>query len=52
MAKQIDHIEGVKSAIVLDISRPQKVCLMDVVEGQRLCEIGILNPFGRIDSFF
>ena len=52
MAKQIDHIERVKSAIVFDIARPQKVRLMDVVEGQRLCEIGVLNPFGRIDSFF
>ena len=52
MAKEIDHIERVKSAIVFDVSRPQKVRLMDVVEGQRLCEIGVLNPFGRIDSFF
>jgi hypothetical protein len=26
--------------------------LMDVVEGQRLCEIGILNPLRRIESFF
>ena len=52
MAKEIDHIERVKSAIVFDVSRPQKVRLMDVVEGQRLGEIGVLNPFGRIDSFF
>jgi hypothetical protein len=52
MAKQIDHIERVRPAIVFDISRSQKVRLMDVVEGQRLSEIGILNPLWRIDSFF
>jgi hypothetical protein len=52
MAKQIDHIERVKSAIILDVSRSHKVRLMDVVEGQGLCEIGILNPFCPIESFF
>ena len=52
MAKQIDYIEGVESAIIFDISRSQKVRLMDVVEGQRLRKIGILNPLRRIGSFF
>jgi hypothetical protein len=36
MAKEIDHIERIKPAIVFDISLSQKLRLMDVVEGQRL----------------
>jgi hypothetical protein len=52
MAEEVDHIERVKSAIVFDISRPQKGRLMDVAEGQRLCEIVILNSLWRINISF
>ena len=52
MAIQIDHIERIESAVVFDIARSQKVRLVDIVEGQCLCEIRILNPLGTIGTFF
>ena len=52
MAPEIHDIERLETAIVLDVSRPKQVRLMDVVEPQGLGEIGACDPFGGIRSFF
>ncbi len=52
VAVEIDHIERIETAIVLDISWTHQIRLMDMVDFQRLCEIRILDPFGEIRSFF
>jgi hypothetical protein len=52
VAVEIDNVERVEPAIVLDIPWAHEICLMDMVDFQRLCEIGILDPFGEIRSFF
>jgi hypothetical protein len=52
MAVQIHNIEGVKTPIVLDVSWPKQIGLMDVVALQSFCEIRILDTFGDIRSFF
>jgi hypothetical protein len=45
-------MERIEAAIVLDIARAEEVGLMDVVEPQRLAEIGIVHSFGLVRSFF
>jgi hypothetical protein len=52
VAVEIDNVERIETAIVLDISGAHEIRLMDMVDFQRLCEIGILDPFGKIRSFF
>jgi hypothetical protein len=52
MAAEMHDIERLETAIVLDVSWPKEVRLMDVVEPQGLGEIGVYNPFGGIQSFF
>jgi hypothetical protein len=52
VAAKIDDIERIEAAIVLDVSGPQKVRLMDVVESQGLSEIGVFDSLGSIRSFF
>jgi len=49
---EIDDVERIETTIVLDISWAHKIRLMDMVESQRLCEIGVVDPFGEIRSFF
>ena len=52
VAVEIDNVERVETAIVFDVSWAHEICLMDIVDFQRLCEIRILDPFGKIRSFF
>lgn len=52
MAREIDNVERIETATVLDISGAHEICLMDMVDSQRLCEIRILDPFGEIRRFF
>jgi len=52
MAVEIDDIERIEAPIALDISRPDEVCLMDMVAPQRLGEIMVFHPLGGIGSFF
>ncbi len=52
VAVKIHDIERIETPIVLDVSWPKEVCLMDVVDPQRLSEIGIFHSFGDIRSFF
>jgi hypothetical protein len=52
VAVEIDHIERIETAVVLDISWTHQIRLMDMVDFRRLCEIRILDPFGEIRSFF
>jgi hypothetical protein len=48
MAVQIDHVQGVKSAVSLDVTGSHKIHLMDVVAAQGFGKIRIFNPFGGI----
>jgi hypothetical protein len=52
VAVEIDDIERIEPPIALDISRPDEVCLMDMVAPQRLGEIMVFHPLGGIGSFF
>jgi hypothetical protein len=52
VAVKIHDIERIETPIVLDVSWPEKVRLMDIVEIQGLGEIGVFHPFGSIRSFF
>jgi hypothetical protein len=52
VAVEIHDIERIEPSISLDISGSKEVCLLDMVDSQGLCEIGILHSFGGIRSFF
>jgi len=52
VAVEIHDIERIETSIVFDIPWSKKICLMDVVESQGFCEIGIFHPFWGIRSFF
>jgi uncharacterized protein (UPF0210 family) len=52
MAVEIHDMERKEAAIVLDIPGTQEICLMDVIDTQRLPEIRVFHPFGGIRSFF
>jgi hypothetical protein len=52
VAVEIHDIERIEAAIVFDVSWPNEVCLMDVVDPQGFSEIGVLHSFGGIRSFF
>jgi hypothetical protein len=52
VAAEIDNVERIETAIVLDISWTHEIGLMDMIDFQGLCEIGILDSFGEIRSFF
>jgi hypothetical protein len=49
---EIHDIERIEPAISLDISGAKEVGLLDIVDPQGFCEIGILHSFGGIRSFF
>ena len=49
---EIHDIERIETPIVFDVSRPEEVRLMNVVDPQGLCEIRVFHPFGGIGSFF
>ena len=52
VAVKIHDIERIETPIVLDVSWPKEVRLMDVVDPQRLSEIGVFHTLGDIRSFF
>lgn len=52
VAENIDHIERVKLAIPFDVSWPDKVGLMDVVDVERFFKIRIFDTLGDVTSFF
>jgi hypothetical protein len=52
MAVKIHNMQGIETAIVLDVPGAEKVGLVDVVDAQRFAEIGIFHPLGGIGSFF
>jgi hypothetical protein len=52
VTREIHDIERIETSIVLDVSWPKEVRLMDVVDPQGLCEIRIFHSFGGIRSFF
>ena len=52
MAEKVDHIERVKLAIPFDVSWPDKVGLMDVVDVERFFKIRIFDTLGDVTSFF
>jgi hypothetical protein len=52
MRVKVDHIEREESAIALDVAGANEIALMDIVPAQRLPEVGIINPFGGVRSFF
>jgi|PlaIllAssembly_1097288.scaffolds.fasta_scaffold85836_1 hypothetical protein len=41
VARAIDNIERMETPIVLDVPGTQEICLMDVIDPQRLSEIGV-----------
>ena len=52
MAKQVHHIERVKFTIALDISRANKIGLVNIVKVKGLSEIWVLNALWNIRGFF
>jgi hypothetical protein len=52
MAKKIDDVKGIEFAIALDVTRTDEIGLMNVVNVEGFPEIGILDPFGGVSSFF
>ena len=52
MAKNIHHVERIKFAIALYVSRADKVGLVNIVEIKCIVEIRVLDAFGDIASFF
>ena len=52
MAEKIDDVKGIKFAIALDVTRADEIGLMNMVNVESFPEIGILDPFGGVSSFF
>jgi hypothetical protein len=52
VAVKIHDIERIETPIVHDVSWPEKVRLMDVVEIQGFCEIRVFYTLADIGSFF
>jgi hypothetical protein len=52
VAAAIDDIERIEAPIVFDVSGTHEIHLMDMIDSQRPCKIGIFDPFGDIRSFF
>jgi len=52
MAVKIHNMQGIETAIVLDIPGAEKVGLVDVVDAQGFAEIGIFHSLGGVRSFF
>ena len=49
---QVQGVEGVEPAVALDIPGAYEVRLMDVSGAQRLREVGVVNPFRDVSTFF
>lgn len=52
VAKEIDDVKRIESAIALDVTRTDEIGLMNVVNVEGFPEIGILDPFRGVSSFF
>ena len=52
VAREIHDIERIETSIVFDVSWPEEVRLMDVVDPKGLSEIRVFHSFGSIGSFF
>ena len=52
MTVEIHDMKRKEAAVVLDVSRSQEICLMDVVESQGLGKVGVFHSLGGIRSFF
>jgi len=52
MAEHIHHIEGIKSAIGLDVTRTDQISLVYIIKIKWLREIGVFNALGNVRSFF
>jgi hypothetical protein len=52
MAEQIHHVERIKSAIALDVTRTDQICLVYVIKIKWLGEVRVFNALGNIGSFF
>jgi hypothetical protein len=52
VAVKIHDVERIETSIVFDVSRPEEVRLMDVIDPEGLSEIRVFHSFGGIRSFF
>jgi len=52
MTASIDDMQRIKPPVVFDISGTHEIGLMDIVDAQGFLEIGILDAFRPIRSFF
>jgi len=52
MGVQVQGVERVETAVALDVPGAYHVCLMNVVGAQRLPEVGVVNPFRDVSTFF
>lgn len=52
VAVEIDDVERKEPSVALDISRSDKIGLVDMVASQRFGEIRVFHPFGGVGSFF
>jgi len=52
VAENINNVEGVKSSISFDVSGPDQIGLMDMVDSCCFSKIGIFDTFRNIGCFF
>ena len=52
MAEKIDHIERIKPTVSFDVAWSDKIGLMNVINVESLCKIGIFDTLGSVSSFF
>jgi hypothetical protein len=48
VAEDIDHVEGVKSPVALDVPGADKISLMNVVDARGFGEVGVFDSLGGI----
>jgi len=48
MAVEIHDIQRIETPVPFEVSWTEEVCLMDIVEIQRIGEIGVFHPFGNV----
>jgi hypothetical protein len=52
VAREIHDVERIETSIVFDVSWPDEVRLMDVIDPEGFSEIRVFHSFGGIRSFF
>ena len=52
VARDVDDVEGIESAVVLDIPGTDEIHLMQVVDGCWFGKIGVFDAFRNVGSFF